>query len=86
MADAGLRPRYREIAAGLTMDDGLALERKMIAKIGRFILGTGPLANIHGGAWEPGDPPGLDAGMAAQRAARTRKRNADHPATRRARA
>lgn len=79
MLDAGLMPRYREIAAGLTEADGYALERKLIAKIGRLILGTGPLTNIHGGGMTlsshgPLPTPGFaDVGMAALAALRRTK-------------
>jgi hypothetical protein len=74
LLDAKSMPRYREISSGLTKADGYALEREMIAKIGRLVLGTGPLTNIRDGGWHPSDGAcGHDAGMTAQRAARRRQ-------------
>jgi integrase len=63
MLDAGQKPGFRKIALGLTIDDGYALERETIARIGRLLLGTGPLTNIHGG----GDKSKPDEGVALRR-------------------
>jgi hypothetical protein len=49
MRDAGLEPGFYKIADGLTQDEGYALERETITKIGRLLLGTGPLTNADDG-------------------------------------
>src|ERR1700730_3423208 len=49
MLDSGIEPGFRKIAEGLSQDEGHALERAEIARIGRLCLGTGPLANSHDG-------------------------------------
>jgi hypothetical protein len=65
MLAKGLEPTLEIIASNLDLPAAHALERATIAKIGRRVLGTGPLANIHGG----GELGGKDAGIIAQRAA-----------------
>src|ERR1700730_1722307 len=49
MHDAGTDPGFRKIAEGISQDEGHALERAEIARLGRLCLGTGPLANNHDG-------------------------------------
>ena len=69
MLDAGLEPGFRKIATGLTLDEAHALERETIVKLGRVILGTGPLTNTHEGGWRPGRDglSGPSAGMDRRR-------------------
>src|ERR1700730_15584881 len=52
MLDAGIEPGFRKIAEGISQDEGHALERAEIARLGS--LGTGPLANNHDGGAQGG--------------------------------
>jgi integrase len=71
MLDAGLEPGFVKVYEGLSQEDGWALERAEIARLGRLCLGTGSLANTHDGGPADGGvrPPEIEARRVAARRA-----------------